>query len=342
MSWNDFSDYEYVSVADRKKQALKKIKALNKSGAKLEPVEAASSRGLIAKSFWGKAWCKHLEAFSDYEYRLPRGRSYIRHGAVVDLKIKPQEVTALVNGSELYELTVTIDPISPQKWAALKAKCQGKIGSLIELLQGKLSDEIMSLVVDKKDGLFPKPSEIHFNCNCPDWADMCKHVAASLYGVGVRLDTAPELLFKLRGVDQAELIALDSSVSDLTSSKSSRRRRTLDTDAVSNVFGIELDDETEAASTLASRLPKRAPQKKAKKAAPKAKKAPAKAKPFTPTAAKVRKLRKQLDLSMAAFAREVGVSAPTISNWEKRTGTLPIKPEPLEQLKRLHQGNKAQ
>ena len=336
MSWNDFSDYEYVSVAERKRQALKKIKALNKSGAKLQPVEAATSRGLIAKSFWGKAWCKHLEAFSDYEYRLPRGRSYIRHGAVVDLQVEPQTVTALVNGSELYELTVTIDPLDRKKWAAIKKHCQGKIGSLIELLQGKLSDEIMSLVVDNKAGLFPKPSEIHFNCNCPDWADMCKHVAASLYGVGVRLDTAPELLFKLRGVDQAELIALDTSVNDLTAPKSSRRRRTLGTDAVNDVFGIELEDESETAS----RPTKRAPQKRAKKAEKKAEKAPTKAKPFTPTAAKVRKLRKQLGLSMAAFAREVGVSGPIISNWEKRTGALPIKSEPLEQLKRLHDGNK--
>lgn len=325
MSWNDFSDYEYVSVAERKKQALKKIKALQKSGQKLHPVEAATSRGLIAKSFWGKAWCKHLEAFSDYEYRLPRGRSYIRHGAVVDLQIEPQTVTALVNGSELYELTVTIDALDPKKWAAIKKRCQGKIGSLIELLQGKLSDEIMSLVMDSKVGLFPKPQEIHFNCNCPDWADMCKHVAASLYGVGARLDASPELLFKLRGVDHTELITLDDAVGDLTKSKSSRRRRTLDTDTVSDVFGIDLEE----TDTL----------KPQRRATTKAKKHTKQAATFKPTAAKVRKLRKQLGLSMAALGREVGVSAPTISNWEKKTGPLKIQAEPLEALKRLHQNN---
>ena len=113
---------------------------------------------------------------------------------------------------------------------------------MVELLKGKLSEEIMSLVMDTDEGLFPQPSEIHFNCNCPDWADMCKHVAASLYGVGVRLDESPELLFKLRGVDHTELIALEDAVSDLTETKPSRRRRTLDTDAVNDVFGIELDD----------------------------------------------------------------------------------------------------
>jgi uncharacterized Zn finger protein len=332
MSWNYYDDYRRPTVGELRTQAEKKIKSLKRSGNKLEPVEAATSRGLIAKSFWGKAWCKHLEAFSDYAYRVPRGRSYIRHGAVIDLKIKPQTVTALVNGSELYELTVTIDPLAPEKWAAIKARCQGKIGSLIELLQGKLSDEIMSLVMDADNGLFPKPKEIHFNCNCPDWADMCKHVAASLYGVGARLDESPELLFKLRGVDQTELIAIDDAANELTKKSSSRRRRTLDSDALGDVFGIDLDDEDAAA-------PARRPTPKAKKATkrPPAKKATKRPAAFKPTAAKVRKLRKDLGLSMAAFAREIGVSGPTISNWEKKTGPLTIKAEPLEALKQLHE-----
>lgn len=156
---------------------------------------------------------------------------------------------------------------------------------------------------------------------------MCKHVAASLYGVGVRLDESPELLFKLRGVDHTELITLDSAVSDLTKPKSSRRRRTLDTDTVSDVFGIDLEESD-------TPKPKR-------RSTPKAKKVTAKVKPFKPTAAKVRKLRKQLGFSMAALAREVGVSGPTISNWEKKTGTLKIAPEPLEALKRLHDANPA-
>jgi uncharacterized Zn finger protein len=332
MSWNYYNDdYRKPTVAELRAQAEKKIRTLKVSGLKPDPVPAGSRNGAIAKSFWGKAWCKNLEAYSDYAYRLPRGRSYVRNGAVVDLKIDAKTVAAMVNGSELYELTVTVDALAPEKWAKLKAKCQGQIGSLIELLQGKFSKEIMSLVADKETGLFPQPNEIHFDCNCPDWADMCKHVAAALYGVGVRLDTAPELLFKLRGVDQSELIALDDAASEITTNKSSRRRRTLDADAVSDVFGIELDDEDAPA-------PARRPTPKAKKATKrlptKATKRPA---AFKPTAAKVRKLRKQLGLSKAAFARELGVSGPTISNWEKKNGPLTIKPESLAALQRLEQ-----
>ena len=242
MSWDEFSEHKPPSAAQLRAQAAQRIQVLTDEGYQLTPIPTGSRNGPIGKSFWGKAWCKHLEAFSDYEYHLPRGRSYVRNGAVVDLKIEPQTITALVNGSELYQLTVNIDALEPSKWAAIKARCQGKIGSLVELLKGTLSDETMSLVIDSEGGLFPKPSEIHFNCNCPDWADMCKHVAAALYGVGVRLDESPELLFKLRGVDHTELITLGTAVSDLSKTKGSRRRRTLDSDAINDVFGLDLDD----------------------------------------------------------------------------------------------------
>jgi len=65
----------------------------------------------------------------------------------------------------------------------------------------------MDRVCREGDGLFPSPAEIKLSCSCPDWADMCKHVASALYGVGARLDQKPQLLFVLRGVDENELIA---------------------------------------------------------------------------------------------------------------------------------------
>ena len=121
---------------------------------------------------------------------------------------------------------------------------------MIELLQGKISDEIMTVVTDRDEGLFPHPNEIRFNCNCPDWAEMCKHVAAAMYGIGVRLDTEPELLFKLRGVNHEELISVDTAVADITGSKRSRRRRRLQTEDLENVFGVELEAEAEPPALL--------------------------------------------------------------------------------------------
>ncbi|MDF7806545.1 hypothetical protein P4E94_03780 [Pontiellaceae bacterium B12219] len=244
MSWNDFDDneYEYVSAAERRRRALQKIEQLRVEGEDIQPIEPFKTRG-IAKSFWGRSWCRHLEKFSDYENRLPRGRTYVRNGSVCHLRIEPETAKAMVAGSEMYELSIHIEPLAPEKWDAIKNECKGKIGSLIELLQGKISDEIMETVTDRDTGLFPHPSEIHFNCNCPDWADMCKHVAAAMYGIGVRLDSEPELLFKLRGVHHEELIAVDTAIDDLTAGKRSRRRRTLKTEDIGNVFGIELDEE---------------------------------------------------------------------------------------------------
>lgn len=301
MGWGYYNDY--VPVAERRRQALKKMDKLREAGEDIQPIEPFKYRG-IAKSFWGKAWCRHLEKFSDYSNRLPRGRTYVRNGSVCHLGIEPETASAMVSGSEMYELSIHIEPLDPEKWSAIKNGCRGKIGSLIELLQGKISDEIMTVVTDRDNGLFPHPSEIRFNCNCPDWADMCKHVAASMYGIGVRLDTEPELLFKLRGVNHEELIAAEAAVDGLGAGKRSRRRRTLNSESVGDVFGIDLEEE----------------------AAPPA---------FEPTACCIRQLREKLGLSQAAFARKVGVSAPSIAKWEKAKGTLNLQAKSLRALERV-------
>jgi uncharacterized Zn finger protein len=194
----------YVPVAKRRAQAAQKLAKLQKQGQTITPVVA---RRTIAASFWGKSWCDNLERYSDYANRLPRGRTYIRNGSVVDLQIGKGQITAKVAGSELYSISITIAPVAEPKWKALAKDCAGNIDSVVELLQGKLAKGVMDRVCRQGDGLFPAPKEITLSCNCPDWADMCKHVAATLYGVGARLDEQPELLFALRGVDQGDLIA---------------------------------------------------------------------------------------------------------------------------------------
>ena len=189
----------------RANAARELAKLAKKSGCAASPV--VSSGRAIASTFWGKAWCDNLEAYSDFANRLPRGRTYVRNGSVVDLQISKGIVTARVAGSELYRIQVRIKPLAPNLWKSIQAECAGKIDSLIELLQGKLSSAVMQIVTRRERGLFPTPKEIDLDCSCPDWADLCKHVAASLYGVGVRLDQKPELLFLLRGVDPADLIS---------------------------------------------------------------------------------------------------------------------------------------
>jgi uncharacterized Zn finger protein len=236
MSWWSFRPY--VSVAQRQAKARREVAKLKKKGRTVTPVEIDGRE--IATTFWGKAWCDNLESYSDFENRLPRGRSYVKNGSVCDLQIEPGKVTALVCGSELYRIAIKIRPLSPEAWKAIKAQCAGQIGSLIELLQGKLSKSVMEVVTRRDGGLFPKPREIGMDCSCPDWADMCKHVAAALYGVGARLDHQPELLFRLRQVDHLELITEAAGAGAIA--KSPRpRKKTIAADELSEVFGVELE-----------------------------------------------------------------------------------------------------
>lgn len=226
----------YVPVAQRRANALRAVKKLSKNGKQVSPVEIAGRR--IAATFWGKAWCDNLESYSDYSNRLPRGRTYVRNGSVVDLQIEPGKVTSLVSGSSLYRITVKIKPLASPCWKKIKSKCGDQIGSLVELLQGKLSKGVMEIVTQRGGGMFPEPKEIEMSCSCPDWAGMCKHVAATLYGIGNRLDHQPELLFKLRQVDHLELIA--EAASSNAKPKASRKK-TIAADQLADIFGIELE-----------------------------------------------------------------------------------------------------
>jgi uncharacterized Zn finger protein len=230
-----------VSVAQRRLNAEKALAGLRKKGQRIDPVRIEGRT--IARSFWGKAWCENLERYSDYESRLPRGRSYVRNGSVVDLQIARGEVRAMVMGSELYTVQVDIAPAAAKRWKAICSDCAGSIDSLVELLQGRLSARVMDRVCREGDGLFPAPREIELSCSCPDWADMCKHVAAVLYGVGARLDARPELLFKLRGVDETELLAsADRHVSLRTPSPVGVKM--LDADDAAALFGLEMAEQS--------------------------------------------------------------------------------------------------
>jgi uncharacterized Zn finger protein len=240
----------YVPVADRRKNAERLVAKLRKGGQALAPVNIAGTK--IATSFWGRAWCDNLESYRDYDYRLERGRSYVRNGCVIDLQIAAGQISAMVNGSELYRIGVTIKPAPAPRWRAICADCAGGIDSLMELLAGKFSKNVMARLCRQESGLFPSPAEIRFTCSCPDHASMCKHVAAVLYGVGARLDAQPELLFRLRGVDETELIAGIDGALPLAAGNGAR---VLETDDTSALFGIDMAVAEEAPPVTAKVKP---------------------------------------------------------------------------------------
>jgi uncharacterized Zn finger protein len=227
----------YVPVAARRQRAAKTAARLAKKGQILSPVTA--SRGAITKTFWGKAWCENLERYSDYSNRLPRGRTYLRNGSVIDLKIAVGEVSAQVMGSSLYRIKVKITEVAGAHWKGIARDCARSIDTLVELLQGELSMFVMERITRPGAGLFPSPKEISFSCSCPDSAAMCKHIAATLYGIGARLDAEPELLFGLRKVDAKELIAR-AGEADAVPQKAPRAGRILDSSKLADVFGIDV------------------------------------------------------------------------------------------------------
>ena len=299
----------YVPVAKRRANAAREIKKLRKKGMEIEPIEIQGRK--IARTFWGEAWCTHLEKFSDYANRLPRGRTYVRNGSVCHLAISKGKIEAIVSGSSLYNINIDITPLPAKKWKNVSKQCAGQIGSMLELLQGRFSDNVMAIVTDQNNGLFPSPSEINLACNCPDWAGMCKHIAAVLYGVGARLDHQPELLFLLRNVDHEELITAELDIQSATSGKGKRRR--LAGADLADVFGVDMEE----------------PVKPARK------KPTARTKTFTPTAAAVKKLRKKFGMNSSQFAKLVGVSPPTVTNWENGSGKLNLRQRTMEALSRV-------
>ncbi len=307
----------YVPVAKRRAKAAKEIKKLSKKGMKIEPVEVQGRK--IASTFWGKAWCDHLEKFSDYDNRLPRGRTYVRNGSVCHLAISKGKVEAIVSGSELYKVNINISPLSAKKWKNVRTQCAGQIGTMLELLQGHFSDNVMQIVTNQNKGLFPNSNEIKLTCDCPDWAEMCKHIAAVLYGVGTRLDQQPELLFLLRNVEHDELISAELDMHSITAGTGKRRLAGAD---LSGMFGVDMDElpkPTPKKSTVKKVAKKKVSKKKSKKA-------------FIPTAATIARLRKRFKMNTSQFAKLLDVSTATVSNWENSSGKLNLRQRTLDAL----------
>ena len=325
----------YVSVAERRRKALREMEKLKKKGLRVQPVEIEGRT--IARSFWGKGWCEHLESFSDYSNRLPRGRTYVRNGSVCHLEITPGRIEAKVCGNDLYSVSIDIRSLNDTFWKNIQKKCAGRIGSMLELLQGKLSNQVMAIVTNREAGLFPRPGEIKLTCSCPDWATMCKHVAAVLYGVGSRLDERPDLLFVLRKVDPQELISTPIAI---PGGAVVPGNHLLSEDDLSGIFGVDIETE------ITSAPQKPAQRKKAPASSPKQKKETARVARAAKTASSkdkfeatgdfIRRMRSRLNLSTEDFAKLLGVSPATVERWESTAGPLTLRSRPLRSLTDLH------
>lgn len=233
----------YVSVAEKRAKASKKLKQLRKKNPDINPILLEGSA--IARTWWGKSWNLNLERYADYSNRIERGRSYVRHGAILDLRIDSGKVESLVQGtrSQPYSVNVKIKALNKKVWLEIKAACAGKLDSLQELLAGQFPKALGEIFMAQGKGLFPTPKEIGFSCSCPDWAYMCKHVAATLYGIGARLDEDPELFFKLRRAKIKDLVSqtVEENARKLLKKAEKKTARIIESD-LADVFGIDFDE----------------------------------------------------------------------------------------------------
>jgi uncharacterized Zn finger protein len=257
MAWYGRNGWDYyppyMSAGEKRARGMLALaKLLKKTRRAAEPVVLAHRKRQLATTFWGQAWADNLDRYADLANRLPRGRAYLRNGSVLDLMIGPGRVEAYVAGTELYRVRVGLGPLAPARWKRIVMRCTGRIGSLVGLLRGELSADVLTVLTDPREGLFPEPRELTLDCSCPDAAGLCKHVAAVLYGVALRLDTRPELFFDLRQVDQAELIGSATSV--VLGRPRPPAGKRIAADRLSAVFGIELEP-TELADVGRGTLP---------------------------------------------------------------------------------------
>ena len=231
---------KYQSVAEKKEKARKSLVKLKKKNPDIEPVVIEGTK--LAKSWWGKSWNENLESYADYENRITRGKSYVRNNAVLDLKISKGIIEAKVQGSRAkpYDVEIQIEPLSSEKWEQVTELCNHRIDSLEQLIEGKFPKELEVLFTDRKYGMFPSPEEIYFDCSCPDWASMCKHVAATLYGIGARLDINPMLFFELRDLDGQELIrkSMDQKLESMMKNAGKKSKREIPDKDISDIFGL--------------------------------------------------------------------------------------------------------
>ena len=322
-------------------------------GVKLQPVELRGRT--VARNFWGTRWCEHVESFSEYAARLAHGRAYLRNGCVCHLSIEPGGVDAMVIGSALYHVSLRMRRLERAAWMAIRAACAGRIGSLLELRQGRLSDDVAAVVTNRDSGVFPQPGEIAASCDCGNGATMCKHAAAVLSGVGSRLDDRPELLFLLRGVDEAELIAaepapsrdgvdagglepcatngavaLNAAASIAPNTPGPAESKALPADAPSS------SDSAAVPRQIRKTLTYRAPNPTAARRRPSPADLADEAAGFVPTGEMVADLRAQCGCPAAEFAELLQVTETTVRRWEATPGPLNPQTRPREALLALH------
>lgn len=221
-------DAPRLKAADLERLARQRLQELQAEGVTTSPVVGKGKK--LAAHFWGSAWMKHLALCESGGLNLAPGRTLLRHGCVLQLRLGEGTIDALVSAERLHEVHLKLNPLGEDRLEVLRQRCHGHIDSAVSLLEGKVDAAVLTRLCEPDTGLLPEPADWQMNCDCPDWAEPCPHAAAAIYAAGVLIDNDPALLFTLRGVNVQELMQADNIPA-----------ASFDAAALSSVFGIDLD-----------------------------------------------------------------------------------------------------
>jgi len=171
-------------------------------------IKARSKRGDFAKNWWATRWITAMERLMD-KGRLGRGRSYARKGQVLSIEETKGGVTARVQGSRRtpYKISIQVKALSDAQWEKVIDALTGQALFTAQLLAGEMPQDIEEAFAAAGVSLFPdRQGDLTTDCSCPDWANPCKHVAATHYILGEQFDEDPFLLFRLRGRSQEQIL----------------------------------------------------------------------------------------------------------------------------------------
>lgn len=171
-------------------------------------IKAKSKRGAFVKNWWATRWIEAMTQLGD-RGRLQRGRSYARKGQVVALDEKKEGIAAKVQGSRKtpYKVTINLTPLTDAQWDKVIAALSERAIFAAQLLAGEMPQEIEQVFADVGVPLFPiRSGDLQAACSCPDYASVCKHLAATHYILGERFDEDPFLLFRLRGRNEQQIM----------------------------------------------------------------------------------------------------------------------------------------
>ena len=164
-------------------------------------------------TWWGNSWMNSLKD-TDFTNRIPRGKSYANTGKVYDIDIDDNSISAKVQGrySDYYDTRISFRTFNESEKKIILDVINSSDVLLSSLLNHELPVELYDELTCKGIQVFPSSvDDFTSSCNCPDYAYICKHIAAVIHMMVHEVDKDPFEVFKLQGCDLVGMLDYDDN-----------------------------------------------------------------------------------------------------------------------------------